>query len=65
MVKQVLEMLGLFSVPRQLKIKDREERALENQLMNQHMEFFDKPNIVDPKEDVTQDQFVDQKDVKK
>jgi hypothetical protein len=30
MDKQILEMLGLFTVPPQAKIKDREERALEN-----------------------------------
>jgi hypothetical protein len=48
MDKQVLEMLGLFSVPREIKLKDKEERALENQLLNQHMDFFDKPNIVNP-----------------
>lgn len=74
MDKQVLEMLGLFTVPRDIKIKDREERALDTKLMNEARDFFgdSNPNSkgtdassgnADASQDVNM--FVDQKDAKK
>lgn len=68
MDKQVLQMLGLFTVPREIKIKDKEERALENKLMNEAREFFGETTAKsepsnDPSKDVNM--FIDQKDAKK
>ena len=40
MDKQVLEMLGLFTVPREIKIRNKEERALDTKLMNEAKAFF-------------------------
>ena len=34
-------MLGLFNVAPEIRIKDKEERALETQLLAQAKEFFD------------------------
>ena len=68
MDKQVLEMLGLFTVPRDIKIKDKEERALENKLMNEAREFFGDINAKsDQTNDLSKDvnMFIDQKDAKK
>ena len=62
-------MLGLFTVPPSVKIKDREERALEAQLLNAHRDFFQgcgpMPDTVDMKEAQNVDMFVDQKDAKR
>ena len=44
MDKQVLEMLGLFTVPREIKIRNKEERALDNKLMNEAKAFFGEQN---------------------
>jgi hypothetical protein len=44
-------------------MKDKEERALENQLMSQHKDFFSGVPQEEPKKDV--DMFIDQKEQKK
>ena len=41
MDQRQLQMLGLFNVAPEIRIKDKEERALETQLLAQAKEFFD------------------------
>ena len=60
-------MLGLFTVPPEAKIKGREERQLENQLLSAHKDFFSGKQSEDiPMKDMqTADIFVDRKEAKK
>jgi len=57
----ILNMLGLFTVPPEMAMKDREERALEAQLMNAHKDFFSaNTDEMTPEEDKNDvDIFVD------
>ena len=54
MDRNALSDLGLFTVPPTVKIKDKEERALEAQLLNAHRDFFQgcgpMPDVVDTKD---------------
>ena len=60
-------MLGLFTVPPEAKIKGRDERQLENQLLSAHKDFFlGKPSSEDVQmKDASADIFVDRKEAKK
>jgi hypothetical protein len=40
MDKQILEMLGLFTVPPEARLKQQEQRTLESQLLSAHRDFF-------------------------
>jgi hypothetical protein len=67
MDKSVVSMLGLFTVPPAVKIKDKEERALEAQLLNAHRDFFQGAGAL-PEAEATapgDNMFVDSKDAKR
>ena len=67
MDKSVVSMLGLFTVPPAAKIKDKEERALEAQLLNAHRDFFQGAGAL-PEAEATgpgDKMFVDSKDAKR
>ena len=40
MDKSIVQMLGLFNVPPQLRKKVTEDKAVDNQLLNSHKDFF-------------------------
>ena len=63
----ILNMLGLFTVPPEAKIKDWEECRLENQLLSAHKDFFNASteDAVNEENKDDDDLFVDQKDAKK
>ena len=42
MDKQILQMLGLFTVPPEIKVKGKEEKQLESQLLREGKDFFDR-----------------------
>lgn len=41
---QILNMLGLFTVPPEAKVIDKDEQRFEAQLLNAHKDFFNSNN---------------------
>ena len=67
MDKSVVSMLGLFTVPPVAHIKNKEERALEAQLISAHRDFFQGAGALPDAEATSPsgDMFVDTKDAKR